>query len=83
MNVKGNVRKGVSRPSFAPNVESSVANDIAKIGRLRVQERGSGGEGENCEQVGLFHLFSISPSMDSMQRVPFKIKGEFLLGIFL
>ena len=50
---------------------------------LRVQERGSGGEGENCEQVSLLRIFLYSPSSDNLQQVPFKIKGEFLLGIFL
>jgi len=60
-----------------------IADDITVVSSLRVQERGSGGEGENCEQVGLFHLFYFSPSYVSLQQVPFKIKGEFLLGMIL
>jgi hypothetical protein len=57
MHIKGNVRKRIGRTRFGPNVERSVPNNIAEIGRLRVEERGSGSEGENCEQVDLLHIF--------------------------
>jgi hypothetical protein len=68
-----------------PHGKSSrlVTNNITIALGLRMQECRAGGESENGEQVILFRIFNLSPSSDSLQQVLFKIKGVFLLGIFL